>query len=99
MIDWSKISKDDHETIVAIAQRFEAAYGKPEGYQRLNLIMDLEAAHIACPIDLPGLLAADPTTFGHDVGGISRHINRETGELGGCFVPRTARREPIEAPL
>jgi len=24
----------------------------------------------------------------HDVSGIARHLNRETGRLEGCFLPR-----------
>ena len=93
MIDWSKITQDENEIIRRIVLRFERKFGRPPGYQRLNLTMDISAAHLACPMDLEGLLEADAATFGHDIGGITRHINRDTGELGGCFVPQTARRE------
>ncbi len=90
--DWSKITEVEHEQALRIAKRFEREIGKPPGYQRLNLIMDIEAAHLTLPLDLGRLLSADLATFGHDVGGISRYMDRKTGELGGCFVPRTARR-------
>lgn len=92
-IDWTKITKDENEVILKIAERYERSFGRPPGYQRMNLVMDISAAHLACPMDLEGLLESDAATFGHDIGGISRHINRETGELGGFFVPRTARRD------
>jgi hypothetical protein len=94
--DWSKITKEETAVVDAIVQRYETEAEKlkalPKSFKRINLSMDIAAAHIALPIDLDRLLAADSTTFMHDIGGISRHINRDTGELGGCFVPRTARR-------
>lgn len=56
-----------------------------------DLLMDLTACHLnGCTIDLPRLLAAPDTDFAHDVFGIRRHIDRETGGLGGCFLPRCA---------
>ncbi len=58
----------------------------------LDLTMDIEAAHCnGCPLDLAKFLAFDDANFSHDLGGIRRHINRETGELGDCFLPRCAR--------
>lgn len=54
-------------------------------------VMDIDVCHAnGCPLDLAGLLNASPADFAHDVLGIRRHLNRETGELGGCFVPRYA---------
>jgi hypothetical protein len=52
--------------------------------------MDLCATHNSCPLDLAGLLATDDYNFAHDVFGIRRHIDRETGDLTDCFVPRYA---------
>jgi len=58
---------------------------------RHELIMDLCACHCnGTPLDLHKLLSADLATFGHDILGISRHLNRTTGRLGGCFLPRCA---------
>lgn len=63
----------------------------------LETIMDLDACHSnGCPLDFEKLLAADEATFGHDLLGIRRHINRKTGELEDCFVPRTAK--PLKEP-
>ena len=31
----------------------------------------------------------DPS-FGHDMAGIGRHMDRSTGRVGGCFLPRCA---------
>ena len=58
---------------------------------RLQLTMDLCACHMnGCPLKLAALLATDDTNFAHDVWGIRRHMNRQTGQLGDCFLPRFA---------
>lgn len=60
--------------------------------QRLSLRMDLAAANAnGSPIDFARLLNAEDFDFFHDVCGIIRHMDRETGKLGGCFVPRCSR--------
>jgi hypothetical protein len=61
---------------------------------RLAFMMDLLAADGVNgnpPIDFTGLLAADEFNFLHDVCGIARHLDRSTGELADCFIPRFAR--------
>jgi hypothetical protein len=64
-----------------------------------DTVMDLMACHCnGTPLDLPKLLAAPVPDFGHDVGGIRRHLNRSTGELEGHFQPRCARPEVIVSP-
>lgn len=53
--------------------------------------MDVTACHAnGCPLDLEKLLHADAFNFSHDVFGIARYINRNTGKLENCFVPRCA---------
>lgn len=62
--------------------------GEPDARQALT--MDLTACHAnGCPIDLAKLLDADDVTFGHDITGIQRHIDRRTGRLRRAFGPRT----------
>lgn len=52
--------------------------------------MDITACHLnGCPLDLPGLADASIGDFNHDVMGIRKFINRETGKLEGDF-PRYA---------
>lgn len=54
--------------------------------------MDIAATHAnGCPLRLYELRDADDFNFNHDVFGIRRHIDRKTGKLSGCFVPRFAR--------
>lgn len=62
------------------------------GRETMTWHMDLLAAHNNCPLDLTQLLDADDSNFAHDVFGIRRHINRETGELENCFSPRFTHR-------
>lgn len=58
----------------------------------LDLTMDLCATHAnGTPLDFEKLLAADRFNFLHDICGIRRHLNRITGELENCFLPRCAR--------
>lgn len=61
----------------------------------LEYEMDITAAHAnGCPLRLAELADAPDSDFTHDVFGIRRHLDRETGKLGGCFVPRYAAPEP-----
>ena len=51
--------------------------------------MDVCATHAnGCPLDLERFHAADAFNFAHDIFGIARHLDRDTGELTGCFLPR-----------
>lgn len=59
-----------------------------------QLEMDIVACHLnGCPLDLERLLAAEEGEFLHDVLGIRRYIDRATGELTECFVPRFSQSE------
>ena len=61
---------------------------------RQDLMMDIEAVHCnGCPLRLEELLKADAFNFAHDVLGIRRHINRDTGKLGSHFLPRFAEQQ------
>lgn len=80
------------------AQRFERMIPKSEreGYERINLVMDLLAADGVNgnrPLDWDRLIAADDFNFMHDISGICRHMNRETGALGDHFMPRITLKE------
>lgn len=88
-INW-KVSKSDALKITKIAQRASRlATEHGASYPVLEADMDVTACHNnGMPLDLDNLLAFDAFNFAHDVFGIRRHINRETGELENCFVPR-----------
>ena len=62
---------------------------------QMTLEMDLTACHAnGNPMDFQRLLGAHrtaPQDFWHDLNGIILNINRKTGKLGDCFVPRYSR--------
>lgn len=89
MINWNA-TKADFEIIDAIAHR--ACNFLAVDFQRIE--MDIVACHLnGNPLDLQRLLEADTFEFAHDILGIKNHINRNTGELENCFVPRFSLQE------
>ena len=65
-------------------------------YKQMDAIMDIDACHCnGCPLKLQELLDADDFNFAHDVFGIRSNINRKSGELENCFLPRYALPELI----
>ena len=93
-VNWA-VSREDSALLVQIATRALHLYhGKGTRKPLRPLLMDLTACHAnGTPLDLAAMLAAPDADFGHDVGGISRYIDRTTGKLTDCFVPRYAARE------
>lgn len=92
-------SKFETQLIVKIAQRAHFMAKKfGFGYAQHTAVMDIEACHCnGCELDLQKLLDAGDGDFGHDVFGIRRFIDRRTGKLGGCFLPRCAMPEKVTA--
>lgn len=61
------------------------------GLTRLHCAMDITAVHAnGTPLRLADFLAADDFNFAHDWFGIRRNLDRETGALINCFLPRFA---------
>ncbi len=83
-------SKAEAITISKIAHRAVAmAASAGIRYELMDANMDVTACHVnGNPLRLDDLLAADEANFNHDVFGIRRHIDRETGKLNDCFSPR-----------
>ena len=90
MTDFSKstFTMDDHRTVKEIISRVEKLTAVK--VDRVSMAMDIEAAHMVCPLDLGQLRDFGPASMMHDVAGIGNHLNRETGELEDCFIPRCA---------
>lgn len=85
-INWSKATKDD---LLAISKACDRVGEKYPDIDRMTLNMDLVAVHVGdCPMDFGKLLKADDFNFFHDVFGIMNHIDRNTGKLRDCFLPR-----------
>ena len=84
-INWN-ITKEEIDIIEKIVDRFLRKF--PD-FDKLDLMMDITATHCnECLLKLDELLVADDFNFNHDIVGIMKNINRETGKLENCFVPR-----------
>jgi hypothetical protein len=100
----------EEDTLIRdIADRFLQLTGHHDApHMRLNIRMDITAVHLNhMALDLDALLNASDFAFVHDIDGIGRHIDRDTGRLacrsdgsliedaqdGAIFVPRCARKE------
>lgn len=94
-----KASAADLLTVRKIARRARELYLNAKTDRDVTDIqMDLLATHANdCPMDFDRLLAADDFNLMHDVGGIARHLDRETGKLTDHFLPRFAAKQSVAA--
>ena len=92
MIDFT-MSNDDEKHASTIVERFLLLSGESR-MRKMIYMMDILAAHLnGCPLKLGELAKASDYDLAHDMGGIIRHIDRHTGRLTGCFLPRYAKPE------
>lgn len=93
--NWSKISREDMDRITSIVTRWEQwciAHQQGRQIDRFKLQMDLAGCHISgCPLDFAKLLDFASDDFVHDITGIQANIDRRSGKLLNCFLPRCAR--------
>jgi hypothetical protein len=62
-----------------------------EGTERVDVTLSLIACHLnGCRLRLRDMLEGADCDVFHDVGGIYRNIDRETGTLLNDFIPRFA---------
>lgn len=86
-----KVTKQEAEIIRYIVDR-ALRLGKFGTGAVEFLDMDITACHAnGCKLDLLKLLGAPNTDFMHDVCGIRDYLDRNTGKLTRCFLPRTAK--------
>lgn len=84
MITWT-VNTEDEQLISSIAKRAKTLLNRDP----LDTEMDLIACHAnGNPLRLSDLLMAAQGDFLHDIMGISRHLDRDTGKLTGFFRPR-----------
>ena len=89
MINW-EATIEEHKLQSKIGAR-ASALAKEVGieYKQITAVMDIGACHgNGNPLRLADLLEADEVNFAHDVFGIKANIDRATGKLMNCFVPR-----------
>lgn len=88
------VSDADEEIIHEIVKRAMRLY-EHGGIETdaLSVRMDVIATHAnGNPLRLAALLDADDFNFLHDIVGIYRHLDRNTGKLTGFFSPRFTQR-------
>ena len=90
-IQWDQVTEETIRYTRKILERAESLGLDPVEKDRPGLCMDLEAASLVVDIDYEQLLTASDVEFAHDVLGIYRHFNRDTGVLDEGFAPRFAR--------
>jgi hypothetical protein len=84
------VDRATSDLIFKCIARYETKYPKLD---RTSLVMDLTATHAnGCPMDFAKLLAAKDFDFYHDMFGIQAHIDRTSGKLKDCFLPRCSAR-------
>jgi hypothetical protein len=77
---------------INVLHKIEKVMERANPKDRLSFEMDIDAAHSnGTPLDFDKLLAFDDFNFWHDINGIQRHINRETGKIENCFSPRCSK--------
>ena len=92
-------TRDELLTIAKIADRAWRIDWLRKSYARKSdIVMDLDAVHSnGNPLLLDDLLAADDFNFAHDMSGICRKLDRNTGQLTDHFSPRFSRRKTVRA--
>jgi hypothetical protein len=83
------MTKGEKLTIMKIAERADE-----KGllmFDRLSVIMDIEAVHAEIGLRLEELLNADDANFAHDIVGIQQNVDRVNKMLTNCFLPRYAK--------
>jgi len=86
MIAWNKSTPEDFEQVKKVVNRAQIIWPETDGGA---LSMDLTAVHVSgCPLDFKKLLDFDRLNFLHDISGIITNIDRATGKLQNCFLPR-----------
>lgn len=84
-IKWD-LNATEQKIVTKIVKRAKKMWPKR---QYIDIEMDITACHLnGCPLDLAKLYRADDFNFAHDVAGIANHINRSTGKIERCFLPR-----------
>ena len=90
MINWN-VTQKDSKIISEIVKR---GFGEVKNIyaDTLAMEMDIIAVHLNdCKLKLQELLMADDFNFYHDIFGIASNLDRDTGKLKNCFLPRFTR--------
>jgi hypothetical protein len=83
------MNRDEKMVIAEIAKRADEMGLMM--FDRMSMMMDIEAVHAEIGLRLDDLLKADDFNFGHDIIGIQQNIDRENKKLNNHFLPRFAK--------
>lgn len=87
-ISWNS-TKEEDVIISNIVSRF---LKENQDHERLDVMMSITATHLnGNPLDLEKLLSFDDFNFYHDIIGIINNINKNTGKLQNCFLPKCSK--------
>ena len=90
---------DDFDLVCLIVDRAEELDFEPASYDRSGLIFDLMSANGKNEnpkLDYYAMIRFEDGSFMHDVCGIYENLNRTSGKLENCFLPRCAKSEVKE---
>ena len=82
------MNKEDKMVVVEIAKRADDM--NLLVFDRMSLMMDIEAVHGEIGLKLNDLLNADDVNFTHDIVGIQKNLDRKSKKLQNFFLPRYA---------
>ena len=88
--------KNEYELITIIAKRTLQIFREMEidpSLDQQDIAISLHLCNEFCPLDLERFAKGEPFHIVHDILGILRHLNHNTGLLEDCFVPRFAKYE------
>lgn len=91
MLPSFNVTDEQRDLIRKIAARADTEFFRPHSIDQSQMDTEMDLCAViaqGCPLRLDELLAADLVNFAHDIGGIRRHIDRRTGQLGSGFCPR-----------
>jgi hypothetical protein len=93
MLDWEamrkKVTERDARLIDKVVDRVRRDVRMNAlRRQTFDWHMDVLVVHATVGLDLQRLLDADDFNFRHDILGIYTELDRSTGKLGDCFLPR-----------
>lgn len=89
MINWKSTKRDDLIISEIVKRANDADVNMPN---LTNLQMDITAVHLNdVYLNLNRLLNFDNFNFFHDIYGITKNINRNTGKLLNGFLPRSSK--------
>ena len=89
--EWDKCSKEDAKIIHKIGVRAKKDLATFKKRDLIDIEMDVMATHITLKLRLGDFLKADKFNFAHDIVGITNCIDRNTGKMANCFLPRFSR--------